>query len=105
MKKLALVVALLVSIGIVGSLCAEPASAFFGGGGNPFGTFFGGAKAPCAPMYTVHRIIAARPLLASVAKQKRKRLLTSLLRQQNRKNSRSPFANVHWSIQVVFPRG
>jgi|GEM_PF-4167864 hypothetical protein len=51
MKKLALVVALLVSIGIVGSLCAEPASAFFGGGGNPFGTFFGGAKAPCAPMY------------------------------------------------------
>lgn len=50
MKRLALVVALLVSIGLVGSLCAEPASAFFGGG-SPFGTFFGGAKAPCAPMY------------------------------------------------------
>ena len=47
MKKLALVVALLVSIGLVSSLCAEPASAFFGG----FGSFFGKAKAPCAPMY------------------------------------------------------
>jgi len=51
MKKLALVVVLLASIAFVGSLYAESASAFFPGGGSPFGMFFGGAKTTCAPMY------------------------------------------------------
>lgn len=42
MKKFGLVIALVVAVGLVCSAFAEPASAFFGGGG--FGKFFAGAK-------------------------------------------------------------
>lgn len=57
MKKLLIVVALMVSIGLVGGLTAQPASAFFGGLGNGFGSgfgFFGAGNcgpAVCAPVY------------------------------------------------------
>ncbi len=51
MKKLMLIVALLVSLGLVGGVFAEPASAFFFKSGGPFGFF--GAKSTCAPSYGV----------------------------------------------------
>lgn len=51
MKKLMLIVALLVSLGLVGGVFAEPASAFFFKAGGPFGFF--GAKSTCAPAYAV----------------------------------------------------
>jgi len=47
MKKLGLVIVLVVAVGLMCSVFAEPASAFFFGGGSPFGSFFGGAKAGC----------------------------------------------------------
>ena len=68
MKKFALVIALVVSLGLVGSLFASPASAFFFGGfgkkagcgsggyGTGYGMGYGmgygyGASMCCAPMY------------------------------------------------------
>lgn len=55
MKKLLIVVALMVSIGLAGGLMAQPASAFFFGGGCGNGVgFFGPANcgpAYCAPVY------------------------------------------------------
>jgi hypothetical protein len=41
MKKLYLIIAMIVALGLVVGLCADPASAFFG----KFGKFGGGAKA------------------------------------------------------------
>lgn len=51
MKKLMLIVALLVSLGLVGGVFAEPASAFLFNSGGPFGFF--GAKSSCVPYYGV----------------------------------------------------
>ncbi|MGB6066232.1 MAG: hypothetical protein WBG50_15635 [Desulfomonilaceae bacterium] len=49
MKKIGLVIALVVSLGLVCGICAQPASAFFFGGGGLggglFGPFWGGANA------------------------------------------------------------
>jgi hypothetical protein len=49
MRKLVLIVTLMVSVGLVGGVFAEPASAFFFKAGGPFGFF--GAKSTCAPAY------------------------------------------------------
>jgi len=49
MRKLVLIVTLMVSVGLVGGVFAEPASAFFSKAGGPFGFF--GAKSTCAPAY------------------------------------------------------
>jgi len=51
MKKLMLIVALLVSLGLVAGVFAEPASAFFFKSGGPFGFF--GAKSSCVATYAV----------------------------------------------------
>jgi hypothetical protein len=47
MKKLALLVVLTVSLGLMGAMYATPASAFFFGGGG----LFGGGSGCCAPAY------------------------------------------------------
>jgi hypothetical protein len=49
MKKLILIVILLVSLGLVGGVFAQPASAFLFKSGGPFGFF--GAKSSCMPSY------------------------------------------------------
>ncbi|MEJ2715643.1 MAG: hypothetical protein P8182_00650 [Deltaproteobacteria bacterium] len=48
MKKLCLIVAMMVAVGLVVGLYADSASAFFGG---KFGIFGGGAKARMHPAY------------------------------------------------------
>jgi hypothetical protein len=49
MKKLIIIVGLLVSLGLVGGVIADHASAMGFGTGGGFGLF--GAKKACAPMY------------------------------------------------------
>jgi hypothetical protein len=59
MKRVLVFVALAVSLGLIGSYFAEPASAFFGRGPGP--TCFTGAAPYCAPVYGYYRALPVCP--------------------------------------------